>query len=133
MKLLPKKEISKVKSVPLDPEKISNPQNATEYHQRGIAFYARKQYDLAVADFSQAISLDGSMVDAYYSLGMVLKASGRTADSVKAFSKVADLLAPQAGVGKAEVDMLRRLALGHINMLTQGDWNLEKEIWKHTD
>jgi len=133
MKLLPKKEISKVKSVPLDPEKISNPQNAAEYHQRGIAFYARKQYDLAVADFSQAISLDGNMVDAYYSLGMVLKASGRTADSVKAFSKVADLLAPQAGVGKAEVDMLRRLALGHINMLTQGDWNLEKEIWKHTD
>ena len=127
MKLLPKKEISKVKSVPLDPEKISNPQNAAEYHQRGIAFYARKQYDLAVADFSQAISLDGNMVDAYYSLGMVLKASGRTADSVKAFSKVADLLAPQAGVGKAEVDMLRRLALGHINMLTQGDWNLEKD------
>ena len=133
MKLFPKKEIYKVKSVPLDPEKFSSPQNAAEYHQRGIAYYARKRYDAAVEDLNQAVALDGTMVDAYYSLGMVLKASGRTEEAVKAFRIVVDLLAPGAGLGKADIDMLRRLALGHINMLTQGDWNLEKEIWKHID
>lgn len=132
MKLFAKKEIFKVKSVPLDPGKNSNPQNAAEYHQRGIAFYARKQYAEAAADYRQAISLDGNMVDAYYGLGMALKAAGRTDEAINAFRKAEDLLAPQAGTGKVNVDMLRRLTLGHINMLTQGDWNLEKEIWKHT-
>ncbi len=130
MKLFKKKEVYKVKSVPLDPAAISNPGTAAEFHKRGTAYYARKQYENAVADLKQAIELDGSMVDAHYSLGMVLKAIGRKEEAATAFQKVVDLVSPTTGGGNVSADMLRRLALGHMNELTQGDWNLEKEIWK---
>ena len=133
MKLFKKKEIFKVKSVPLDPTTISNPTTAADYHNRGTAYYARKQYEFAVEDFKKAIDLDGNMVDAYYSLGMVLKAIGRKEEAAAAFQKVVDLVTPDTGGGNVSADMLRRLALGHMNELTQGDWNLEKEIWKHID
>ena len=133
MKLFQKKEIFKVKSVPLDPATMTNPTTAVEFHRRGTAYYARKQYDSAVEDFKQAIVLDATMVDAYYSLGMVLKAIGRRDEAIAAFQKVVDLVSPEAGSGKVSADMLRKLALGHKNELAQGDWNLEKEIWKHVD
>lgn len=133
MKLFQKKEIFKVKSVPLDPTQITNPTTALEFHRRGTAYYARKQFDAAVEDFKQAIALDDNMVDAHYSLGMVLKAIGRKEEAVAAFQKVVALVTPDVGSGKVSADMLRKLALGHMNELTQGDWNLEKEIWKHID
>ena len=133
MKLFQKKEIFKVKSVPLDPTQITNPTTALEFHRRGTAYYARKQFDAAVEDFKQAIALDDNMVDAHYSLGMVLKAIGRKEEAVAAFQKVVDLVTPDVGSGKVSADTLRKLALGHRNELTQGDWNLEKEIWKHID
>ena len=133
MKLFKKKEIFKVKSVPLDPTQITNPTTALEYHHRGTAYYARKQYEAAVDDFKNATSLDNNMVDAHYSLGMALKALDRKEEAAAAFKKVVDLITPEMGTGKVSVDMLRRLALGHMNELTQGDWNLEKEIWKHID
>lgn len=133
MKLFKKKDIFKVKSVPLDPTAISNPTTAVEYHRRGTAYYARQQYEAAVADFKQAIDLDVNMVDAYYSLGMVYKATKRKEEAVAAFNKVVELVASEVGSGKVSPDMLRRLALGHVNELTEGDWNLEQEIWKHTD
>lgn len=133
MKLFKKKEVYKVKSVPLDPTAISNPSTAVEFHKRGTAYYARKHYESAVADFKRAIELDENMVDAHYSLGMVLKAIGRKEEAAAAFQKVVDLVTPTIGGGNVSSDMLRRLALGHMNELTQGDWNLEKEIWKHTD
>jgi tetratricopeptide (TPR) repeat protein len=133
MKLFKKKEVFKVKSVPLDPTTISNPTTAADYHSRGTAYYARKQFEFAAEDFKKAIDLDGKMVDAYYSLGMVLKAIGRKEEAATAFGKVVDLVTPDTGAGNVSADMLRRLALGHMNELTQGDWNLEKEIWKHID
>jgi len=133
MKLFQKKEIFKVKSVPLDPTQITNPATALEFHRRGTAYYARKQFDAAVEDFKQAIALDDNMVDAHYSLGMVLKALGRKEEAAAAFQKVVDLVTPDVGSGNVSADMLRKLALGHKNELTQGDWNLEKEIWKHID
>jgi len=133
MKLFQKKEIFKVKSVPLDPTQITNPTTALEFHRRGTAYYARKQFDAAVEDFKQAIALDDNMVDAHYSLGMVLKALGRKEEAAAAFQKVVDLVTPDVGSGNVSADMLRKLALGHKNELTQGDWNLEKEIWKHID
>jgi lipoprotein NlpI len=133
MKLLRKKEVFKVKSVPLDPSSIVDPTRAEEFCRRGTAYYARKQFELAINDFKTAISLDGNMVDAYYGLGMVLKASNQKEGATAAFTKVVDLVAINTVQGKVNANMLRRLALGHVNELTEGDWNLEKEIWKHSD
>lgn len=128
--LFKKKEIFKVKSVPVDPTSMSEPSTVEDYQKRGMAYYARKQYKEAESDLRKAVSMDGNSVDSYYSLGMVLKAMNQKDEAVAAFRQAINLITSNTEVGSTKKDMLRRLALGHINELTQGDWNLEKEIWK---
>ena len=131
--LFKKKEIFKVKSKPVDPASIVEPTTADEYQTRGMAYYARKHFDAAESDLQKAITLDNKHIDSYYSLGMVLKAVGRKEEAIEAFKKVIDLITANSSLDTVKYDMLRRLALGHINEISQGDWNLEKEIWKHVD
>lgn len=130
-KLFKKKEIFKVKSVPVDPTTMGEPTTSADLQKRGMAYYARKQFKEAEADLKKSISLDANNIDAYYSLGMVYKATDCKDDAVSAFTKVIDLIQTNPEISQTKKDMLRKLALGHINELTQGDWNLEKEIWKH--
>jgi len=132
-KLFKKKEIFKVKSKAIDPKNIESPSTADDYQKRGMAYYARKDYNAAEADLNKAIQLDNNHLDAYYSLGMVLKAVGKNEEAVAAFNQVIHLVSTLGGENATKSDMLRKLALGHVNEITQGDWNLEKEIWKHTD
>jgi len=133
MKIFRKKEVFKVKSIQLDPSTIIDPTTSEDFCRRGTAYYARKEYERAVNDFKTAISLDRNMVDAYYGLGIVLKASDQREEAIKAFGVVVDLVAINNEKGKVTAAMLRRLALGHVNELKEGDWNLEEEIWKHID
>jgi Tfp pilus assembly protein PilF len=129
-RIFSKKEIYKVKSLPIDPNKLGEPVIADEYQRRGMAYYARKQYNAAEDDLSKAIQLDDKNIDSFYSLGMVLKAMKRNDKAVESFNQVLSLIQTQPESNKTKNDMLRRLALGHINEITQGDWNLEKEIWQ---
>jgi tetratricopeptide (TPR) repeat protein len=133
VKLFQKKEIFKVKSKPMDPASISEPKTADEYQRRGMAYYARKDFNSAETDLRKAISLDDNHIDSYYSLGMVLKAANKNEEAVHAFNQVVILITNNADLQNVKYDMLRKLALGHVNEITRGDWNLEKEIWKHTD
>jgi len=132
-KLFKKKEIFKVKSKAIEPTSIEDPSTADDVQNSGMAYYARKDYSAAEADLKKALQLDNNHVDAYYSLGMVLKAAGKNEEAVAAFNQVINLIATLGGENATKYDMLRKLALGHVNEITQGDWNLEKEIWKHTD
>lgn len=129
-KIFLKKEIFKVKSQPLDPNKMGEPKNTAEFVHRGMAYYARKQYASAENDLKKAILLDDSNIDSFYGLGMVLKAMSRKKEAVEPFNQVLNLIRGKADSNKRKNDMLRRMALGHINVITQGDWNLEKEIWQ---
>jgi tetratricopeptide (TPR) repeat protein len=129
-KLFTQKEIFKVKSHTIDPNKMGEPMKADEYLRRGMAYYARKQYIAGEADFKKAISLDENNIDSFYGLGMLLKALNRKDEAVEAFIHVLNLLRVRDDSDKIKNDMLRRLARGHINAITQGDWNLEKEIWQ---
>jgi tetratricopeptide (TPR) repeat protein len=128
-KLFSKKEIFKVKSLTIDPSTMETPSTAGEYARRGMAFYARKQPEAAEADLKNAILLDKADIDSFYGLGMVLKAMDRKDEAVEVFQQVLNLIETNIGTNKTRNDMLRRLALGHINQITKGDWNLEKEIW----
>jgi len=130
-KLFKKKEIFKVKSLPIDPSSMGEPSTVEELQKRGMAFYARKRFTEAETDLKKAISMDGNNIDSYYSLGMVLKAVNRKEDAVVAFKQALNLISTLPDAKTTKYDMLRRLALGHVNEMTQGDWNLEKEIWKH--
>jgi tetratricopeptide (TPR) repeat protein len=109
---------------------MAEPTMADEFQRRGMAYYARKQYNPAEHDLKKAILLDKSNIDSFYGLGMVLKAMNRKDEAVEAFKQVLNLVEAKADSNKTKNDMLRRLALGHINIITQGDWNLEKEIWQ---
>jgi tetratricopeptide (TPR) repeat protein len=129
-KIFMKKEIYKVKSLPIDSNEMAEPTMADEFQRRGMAYYARKQYNPAEHDLKKAILLDKSNIDSFYGLGMVLKAMNRKDEAVEAFKQVLNLVEAKADSNKTKNDMLRRLALGHINIITQGDWNLEKEIWQ---
>ncbi len=132
-RLFRKKEIFKVKSVSIDPKSMGQPTTVDEFQKRGMAYYARKQFKEAEADLKKAVSMDGDNIDSYYSLGMVLKAMNKNDEAVAAFKQAINIIAAHSDTGGTKNDMLRRLALGHVNELTQGDWNLEKEIWKHVE
>ena len=125
-----KKEIFKVKSIIIDPSVMRNLTTADEFLKRGMAYYARKQYENAEKDLRTAISLNEELIDAYYSLGIVLKAAFQEDEAVQAFEKVLDLLNSGLVKNSDQLAMLRRLAKGHINEIKTGDWNLEKEIWQ---
>lgn len=127
-----KREIFKVKSVPVDPKTYASPTTAQDLICRGTAYYARKSYAEAEKDLLQAIALDASEFEAHYRLGMVYKAMGKKDEAVKEFQTVIDLLDAQSELSHSKYEMLRRLALGHMNEVLNGDWNLEKEIWQHT-
>ncbi len=130
MSLFKKKEIFKVTSEEVDPEGLAEPSTGPEYIERGMVFYARGRYEEAEKDLKAAIRLDPKSIDAYYSLGMVLKAQQKSDEAVNTFQYAIDLLKASAGDANPRIEMLRRLALGHIHEITQGDWNLEKEIWR---
>ena len=127
--LFTKKEISKVKSMLVDPTQMGEPSTGAEFLRRGMANYARKQFESAEADLRKASILDNSNIDTFYCLGMVYKAMDRKNEAVEAFEQVLNLIRTDDEVDKTKKDMLRRLARGHINEITLGDWNLEKEIW----
>jgi len=130
-KWIKKAEPSQVQSKPLDPGNIPPPQDAQGYLNRGVVFYARRQYEQAIQDLLQAASLDASLVDPHYCLGMAYKASQQNSEAIQAFQQALAQLEKQTILRAEAKTMLRRLALAHINEIQTGNWNLEKEIWRH--
>jgi tetratricopeptide (TPR) repeat protein len=126
-----KREIFKVKSVPVDPNAYAAPTTAEDFVRRGMAYYARQSYAEAEKDLRQAIVLDAKNIEGHYRLGMVFKASKKKEEAINEFQTVINLLDAQTDLPASKTEMMRRLALGHMNEVSQGDWNLEKEIWQH--
>jgi uroporphyrinogen decarboxylase len=104
-----------------DPGQIPVPQTAAEFLRRGYAYYSRRMYTQAIQDYQAAIASDPEMIDAVYALGMAFKAEKQNEKSVRTFHQVLDLLNAGAVGDRIRADMLRRLALGHINEITPVD------------
>ena len=51
------------KAIELDPD------DATAYNNRGVAYSTKKEYDRAIEDFNKAIELNPNDVDAYHNRG----------------------------------------------------------------
>jgi hypothetical protein len=66
-------------------------------------------------------------------LGLIYKAQGKKDQAVKSFNSVINLIQTDQLEDKTRAEMLRRLATGHVNELSRGDWNLEEEIWQHEE
>lgn len=113
-----------------DPDKMPEPTDIQGFMRRGWAYHSRGDQARAEADFKQALALDSHSVDANYAIGLVYKAQNKKEPAIEAFNHTIELI--QSGALEEEqsrAEMLRRLALGHINELTIGDWNLEDQVW----
>ncbi len=117
----------------VDPEKMPEPDNPGDYLRRGYAFYARSMFPQAEQDFRKGLAMDPEGVDLMFALGMALKGDKRDEESVQVFKQVLSLLNAGAVADRTRRDMLHRLAVGHINMITKGDWNLEQETWQRSE
>jgi len=111
----------------------TQPRSETEYYEQGWLLHSsRKDEDAAEENFRRAIDFNPKFIDAYFGLGLVLKSQDRRQESIQAFQKVIELLESDPLEDRSRAEMLRRLALAHINQMKSGDWNLEQEIWKHS-
>ncbi|MCY3740628.1 MAG: tetratricopeptide repeat protein [Candidatus Poribacteria bacterium] len=45
------------------------PKDTESYYNRGIAYYEKREYDKAIADFSEVIKRNSDHADAYYNRG----------------------------------------------------------------
>jgi tetratricopeptide (TPR) repeat protein len=114
--------------------KTAQLQTYEDYLREGWALHgSRKNEDVAEEYFRQAASANPKSVDAYYGLGLVLKAQDRRQEALQVFQKVVELLESNAIEDRVRAGMLRRLTLGQINQIRTGDWGLEKEIWKRAE
>jgi tetratricopeptide (TPR) repeat protein len=66
--------------------------------------------------------------DAWYALGLALKALGKGPQAIDAFSRVEQTIATIEDRQRAVI--ISRLSHGQVNHIRTGNWNLENEIWK---
>lgn len=106
------------------------PKSFEDYYREGWVLHgSSKDEDAAEENFRLAIAVDPNSADAHFGLGLVLKTQDRRQEAIQSFEKVVDILENTTQEDAIRAKMLRRLALGHINQLRTGDWDLEKEVW----
>jgi tetratricopeptide (TPR) repeat protein len=131
--LFKRKPVKKDETGAQDPNEMPEPQDLEGFIRRGWAFHSRGQHDKAEADFHQAIRIAPNSIDANYVLGLIYKAEGKKEQAVQSFKTVIKLIKANELEDKIRAEMLRRLATGHVNEISRGDWNLEEEIWQHEE
>jgi tetratricopeptide (TPR) repeat protein len=99
-------------------------QTIVDLINKGWMLKAERKYEEAEASFRKALSIDGNSGEAYYGLGLTLKAQDRRQDSIKSFEKALELIDTHVE-DRTRGEMLKRLANAHINQLRSGDWGLE--------
>lgn len=98
-----------------------------EQAQSGWTDYVHNNFRQAEQEFFDALNSDPDNLESVYGLALTQKAMGKGAEAVANFEKVLAMLPVIADPVRAT--MLKRLVRGHINFLTTGDWNLERELW----
>ena len=73
-----------------------NPQYATAYNNRGVAYYQKGDLDRAMADFDQAIALNPQYAMAYYDRGFTYVKLGEQEQAIADLERALELgLDPQ--------------------------------------
>lgn len=118
MKLF-KRKSAVVESATINPETVQA-NTVEEYFNRGMIFYSADKFDQAIADFTQARSMDPRAIDPHYGLGLVYKAQGKNAEAVAAFKQVLGLI--EEGSLDQTFDrknMLLKICKSHIRSLSE--------------
>jgi Flp pilus assembly protein TadD len=104
--------------------------DAAAWLRWGWALYAAGRFSDSAEAGRKARALSAADPEPIYLMGMALKAAGDKAGAVAAFkAAAAEVPAMQDAVRGA---MLRRLAIGQVNWLERGQWDLEPETWVRT-
>ena len=117
---------NKADTVP-DPNTLT-PQSTSEFLERGWLFYSHQKFEQAEADFRRVLEQERDNVDAWYALGLVLKALGKGPQAIDAFAHVDNSISLIEDRQRAMI--ITRLTHGQVNLIQTGNWNLENEIWK---
>jgi Tfp pilus assembly protein PilF len=110
----------------IDPEQVT-PQTSADYVQRGWLYYNQQDFQKAEQDFREALQNLPGDVDANFALALTLKSMGKSKEAIQIFQKI-NSLTDNLG-DRVRATMIKRLSRGHINNITRGDWDLEKEVW----
>jgi len=112
---------------PRNPVRSSGHDDSDVAATQAWGLYAQGSWDEAVREIQAGLQRFPDSLDLLFVEGLSLKRLDRRPEAVAAFREA---LLKVDGVGdKTRATMLRRLLVGHINMLEQGAWNLEPETW----
>ncbi len=67
------------------------PELPRSYFERGLTYYHGKQYDLAIADFSEAIRRKPQLAAAYQARGMAYQAKGLNVEAQRDLQRSKEL------------------------------------------
>lgn len=106
----------------------AKPDSAQARANLGWGYYGKELYDEAVGQFERALALDSQHIEAHYGMALSWKKLGKTDKAMAEFKKAATL----AGriEDKVRAQMLLRLIHGHVNFVTNGDWNISADLWR---
>jgi tetratricopeptide (TPR) repeat protein len=68
-----------------------NPREAISYHNRGVAYFHKGDFDRAIADFSKAIELDPKAYPAYNARGVIYEEKGDVERAIADATKAIEL------------------------------------------
>ena len=105
-----------------------NPNEAESYLRLGWEYYSEGDYEMAAEIFSDGIDRFTDDVEILYALALAQKKSGEMSKALTNFRKVT--LQAEKLEDRSRSGMLRRLAIGHANVISEGDWNLADEMWE---
>jgi Flp pilus assembly protein TadD len=106
----------------------ANPLDFDAVFRLAWALYAKGEHLEAESAFSRCASLAPDDPEGMYGKGMALRAQDKRAAAVSAFDEAAVLAERLSDRTRAQ--MLHRLAIAHMHHLRDGDWGLEKEVWR---
>ena len=121
-----KKNNEKVKPQ-INPDEIK-PTNPIEYARRGWAYYFLHDYSAAGESFLEALRSNPDDIDFQYGLALTYKNQGKTTEALRSLENILRMI--DSIEDRDRATMLKRLTFGHINRITQGDWNLGELVWK---
>ncbi len=114
----------------LEQEARAQGSDAAAWLRLGWAMYAAGKYPQAAEAARECRNRAASDPEPSYLLGMALKAAGDGGAAVAAFRAAAAVLPDMQDAVRGA--MLRRLAVGQVNWIERGKWDLEPETWIRT-
>jgi Flp pilus assembly protein TadD len=111
----------------LEAQVARRPDDVDAWLRLGWARYGADHPIPAEQAFERAAALRPDDPEPPFGLGLALKRQVKKEPAIRAFRRAADLT--PSLTDRARASILRRLALGHINYLERGEWDLEREVW----